>query len=250
MDAGTAGCGQVPLQQSKQGWRSAPPRHSCRPPHLTALPAATCPPPPQHCCRAGTRFMPSYIPEASDQPVDGSGIDKFETAAHDTAVAQQDVTYGLLLRARPGQDAAQDAQQQGQQQQQGQAATAAAADRGSDAAKLKCAWLHSCQQAMPCSRCPRMLGCQPSAAAACTAICYCAAAFALPWPARCRHSVLQGGAGVVAPRGRPGCLLFNASGPIWHGPAAVRAWAGMGRPGRRVDVWVGGSLLMGSLAVQ
>jgi hypothetical protein len=75
--------------------------------------------------------MPSYIPEASDQPVDGSGIDKFETAAHDTAVAQQDVTYGLLLRAPPGQGAAQHAQQQPA------AAAPAAGDRGSDADKLK-----------------------------------------------------------------------------------------------------------------
>lgn len=44
--------------------------------------------------------MPSYIPEASDK-VDTEGINKFETAAHDTAVAQQDVTYGLHVRARP-----------------------------------------------------------------------------------------------------------------------------------------------------
>jgi G patch domain/KOW motif-containing protein len=35
------------------------------------------------------------------EAVDGAGIDKFETAAHDTATAQGDVTYGLIQRQRP-----------------------------------------------------------------------------------------------------------------------------------------------------
>lgn len=51
-------------------------------------------------CSAGSKFVPTYIPEAADK-IDGEGIDKFETAAHDTAVAQQHVTYGLHLRSRP-----------------------------------------------------------------------------------------------------------------------------------------------------
>lgn len=39
---------------------------------------------------AGAKFKPSYIPEAADK-IDGEGISKFETAEHDTAVAQQQV---------------------------------------------------------------------------------------------------------------------------------------------------------------
>ena len=43
------------------------------------------------------------MPEASDKEVDITGIEKFETAEHDTAVAQQAVTYGLQMR-KPGQE--------------------------------------------------------------------------------------------------------------------------------------------------
>jgi G-patch domain len=46
-------------------------------------------------CRVGT-YKPSYVPEAAEK-ID-SGIDKFETAEHDSAVAQQEVTYGLIQR--------------------------------------------------------------------------------------------------------------------------------------------------------
>ncbi|EFN53037.1 hypothetical protein CHLNCDRAFT_53994 [Chlorella variabilis] len=76
----------------------------------------------------GSKFMPSYIPEASDK-VDTEGINKFETAAHDTAVAQQDVTYGLHVRARPQEGAEEWREQQEQQP------AAVPADR--EAAKLK-----------------------------------------------------------------------------------------------------------------
>lgn len=78
--------------------------------------------------RAGSKFVPTYIPEAADK-IDGEGIDKFETAAHDTAVAQQHVTYGLHLRSRPQDGAANG----GQQQEDGPPAVPG--DR--DAAKLK-----------------------------------------------------------------------------------------------------------------
>ncbi|KAL4422274.1 hypothetical protein ABPG75_008471 [Micractinium tetrahymenae] len=78
--------------------------------------------------RVGSKFVPSYIPEAADK-VDGEGIDKFETAAHDTAVAQQQVTYGLHVRSRP-----QDGAVNGEQQQQ-DGPPAVPGDR--DAAKLK-----------------------------------------------------------------------------------------------------------------
>lgn len=82
--------------------------------------------------RAGTKFKPSYIPEAADK-IDGEGISKFETAEHDTAVAQQQVTYGLHVRARPGEgEAAANGEQRGQQDAQ---PPAVPADR--DAAKLK-----------------------------------------------------------------------------------------------------------------
>ncbi|KAI7838635.1 hypothetical protein COHA_007562 [Chlorella ohadii] len=84
--------------------------------------------------RAGTKFKPSYIPDAADK-IDGEGISKFETAEHDTAVAQQQVTYGLHVRARPaeGEAAAHaNGEQRGQQDAQ---PPAVPADR--DAAKLK-----------------------------------------------------------------------------------------------------------------
>lgn len=52
------------------------------------------------CCRAGpAKFRPSYVPEAADK-IDAQGIDKFETSAHDTAIAQENVTYGLIKRER------------------------------------------------------------------------------------------------------------------------------------------------------
>lgn len=119
-------------------------------------------------CSAGAKFIPSFIPEASDK-IDTEGINKFETAAHDTAVAQQhvrlagcgaswmeaqclcaccahglliqlccllpaQVTYGLVLRPRPGEGAEGGEEARAQQEAQ---PPAAAGDRG-DAAKLKC----------------------------------------------------------------------------------------------------------------
>lgn len=65
-----------------------------------ALPVPAVPAVPIAARSAGARFRPTYIPDAADK-IDAEGIDKFETAAHDTAVAQQQVTYGLHLRARP-----------------------------------------------------------------------------------------------------------------------------------------------------
>lgn len=73
--------------------------------------------------------MPTFVPEVGEK-IDANGINNFETAQHDTAVAQQDVTYGLLLRGRPEPGSAGD----GRQQQEAQP-PAQAGDR--DAAKLK-----------------------------------------------------------------------------------------------------------------
>jgi hypothetical protein len=84
---------------------------------------------------ASGKFKPSYLPEAADK-VEGEGIEKFETAEHDTAVAQQAVTYGLHVRSRPGEAAAEAANGGGEQrEQQEQQPAAVPADR--DAAKLK-----------------------------------------------------------------------------------------------------------------
>ena len=74
-------------------------RHTCLALHHTA-PNSTHACCHRRCCRVGAKFRPSFVPEASD--VIDASEDKFETAAHDTITAQQsDVTYGLLLRARP-----------------------------------------------------------------------------------------------------------------------------------------------------
>lgn len=72
--------------------------------------------------------------------MDAAGIAKFETAEHDTAEAQQEVTYGLVKRSRPGQgDApAQNGSaglvQQHQAQQQAQDGPASAAAEAAAAA--------------------------------------------------------------------------------------------------------------------
>lgn len=95
-----------------------------RPPHSPSSPA---------CSTGAGKFKPSYLPDAADK-VEGEGIEKFETAAHDTAVAQQAVTYGLHLRSRPGEQAAANGGGEHREQQEQQPA-AVPADR--DAAKLK-----------------------------------------------------------------------------------------------------------------
>jgi G patch domain/KOW motif-containing protein len=45
-------------------------------------------------------FVPSFIPDAAADAIDVQGIDNFQTAEHDTAVAQKDVAYGLIKRER------------------------------------------------------------------------------------------------------------------------------------------------------
>ncbi|KAL4855957.1 hypothetical protein ACK3TF_003714 [Chlorella vulgaris] len=79
--------------------------------------------------KTGAKYVPTFVPEVGEK-IDANGINNFETAQHDTAVAQQDVTYGLLLRGRPEPGSAGD----GRQQQEAQP-PAQPGDR--DAAKLK-----------------------------------------------------------------------------------------------------------------
>jgi G patch domain/KOW motif-containing protein len=56
-----------------------------------------------HRCRSNARpgFVPSFIPDAAGAEEVSQGIEHFQTAAHDTAEAQQDVTYGLIKRQNP-----------------------------------------------------------------------------------------------------------------------------------------------------
>lgn len=49
-------------------------------------------------------YVPSYIPEGGEDNVVAQGIDNFQAAEHDTADAQQDVTYGLIKRTREPSD--------------------------------------------------------------------------------------------------------------------------------------------------
>jgi len=50
------------------------------------------------------KFAPTFMPDSTTtaaDTIDPKDINKFETAAHDTAVAQHDVSYGLQVRNRP-----------------------------------------------------------------------------------------------------------------------------------------------------
>ena len=51
------------------------------------------------CRSARPGYVPSYVPEGTaEEKAIAQGIDNFQTAEHDTAVAQQDVSYGLIKR--------------------------------------------------------------------------------------------------------------------------------------------------------
>lgn len=48
------------------------------------------------------KFAPTFVPDSTAaDTIDPKDINKFETAAHDTAVAQHNVAYGLQVRNRP-----------------------------------------------------------------------------------------------------------------------------------------------------
>lgn len=48
------------------------------------------------CRSARQGYVPSFVPDAADTQEIAQGIEHFQTAAHDTSVAQQNVTYGLI----------------------------------------------------------------------------------------------------------------------------------------------------------
>jgi hypothetical protein len=126
---------------SASAWRSnADNRNATKPPISCTHVLSNTSLPLHQSSRGPKGYAPSYIPEAVDR-VDATGIDKFEASVHDTAVAQETVTYGLINRKRGTDDGAATAAAAASQRSNGSAAAGAGVGPGSerdrDAAKLR-----------------------------------------------------------------------------------------------------------------